>query len=84
MRIFSYIAPPHAPPMLDHQFMIYFVSYLFGVEKMILILHIWVVNNHIERSHQKSLIFTIKAKFRMSHMSYWKLKIAINWMCTHM
>ena len=64
--------------------MIYFVSYLFGVEKMILILHIWVVNNHIERSHQKSLIFTIKAKFRMSHTSYWKLKIAINWMCTHM
>ena len=52
VRICSYIAPPHAPPMLDHQFLIYFVSYLFGIEKMILVLHIWAVNNRIERNPQ--------------------------------
>ena len=73
-----------APPMLYHEFMTYFVSYLFDIEKIIVIPHIWAADSHIERNDQKSLIFGIKAKSRMLHLSSGRLKMTRNRMRIHM
>ena len=74
----SYGAPPMRPPMLNDVLTTYFGSYLFNIKKITFISHILANNDCLERNPQKSLIFGIKAKFRMSHISSQMLKIAKN------